>query len=239
MSGLDVAFVTAVVLVGATLQGSIGFGMGLVASPILILLEPRFVPGPILLSTMILTVLLTVRERHAIDFHGIQWAMIGRLGGTLVAGVILWWVPADRLVLLFGLFIISAVAMSLSGLRFPPVRPILLVAGALSGVLGTVASVGGPPMALVYQDAPGERIRSTMSGFFLLGTVVSLVTLWGVGRFGAVEIRLALVMLPSVLAGFVLSHWTTGYVDRGYVRPAVLGVAAGTGILAIIQSLLS
>lgn len=32
------------VLVGSTLQASVGFGMGLLASPILILLDSRFVP---------------------------------------------------------------------------------------------------------------------------------------------------------------------------------------------------
>ena len=209
--------------------------MGLIASPILILIDPRFVPGPILLSTTVLTVLLVYRERTAIDFHGIQWAMVGRLVGTVLASAILLVVSADQLVLLIGVFILSAVGMSLSGVRFDPIRPVLVVAGMLSGLLGTIASVGGPPMALVYQHAAGARIRSTMSGFFLLGTILSLGALWYVGRFGAYEIQLTLVMLPSVLTGFVLSKWTAVYVDRGYVRPAVLAVAAGAGLLVIIR----
>ena len=235
MSPGEILTVVLTVLFGATLQGSVGFGMGLLASPILILIDPRFVPGPILLSTTVLTVLLVYRERTAIDFHGIQWAMVGRLFGTVLASAILLVVSADQLVLLIGVFILSAVGMSLSGFRFDPIRPVLVVAGMLSGLLGTVASVGGPPMALVYQHAAGARIRSTMSGFFLLGTILSLGALWYVGRFGAYEIQLTLVMLPSVLTGFVLSKWTAVYVDRGYVRPAVLSVAAGAGLLVIIR----
>ena len=235
MSPGEILTVVLTVLFGATLQGSVGFGMGLLASPILILIDPRFVPGPILLSTTVLTVLLVYRERPAIDFHGIQWAMVGRLVGTVLASAILLVVSADQLVLLIGVFILSAVGMSLSGVRFDPIRPVLVVAGMLSGVLGTVASVGGPPMALVYQHAAGARIRSTMSGFFLLGTILSLGALWYVGRFDAYEIQLTLVMLPSVLTGFVLSKWTAVYVDRGYVRPAVLSVAAGAGLLVIIR----
>ena len=235
MSPGEILTVVLTVLFGATLQGSVGFGMGLLASPILILIDPRFVPGPILLSTTVLTVLLVYRERTAIDFHGIQWAMVGRLFGTVLASAILLVVSADQLVLLIGVFILSAVGMSLSGFRFDPIRPVLVVAGMLSGLLGTVASVGGPPMALVYQHAAGARIRSTMSGFFLLGTILSLGALWYVGRFDAYEIQLTLVMLPSVLTGFVLSKWTDVYVDRGYVRPAVLSVAAGAGLLVIIR----
>ena len=235
MSPGEILTVVLTVLFGATLQGSVGFGMGLLASPILILIDPGFVPGPILLSTTVLTVLLVYRERTAIDFHGIQWAMVGRLVGTVLASAILLVVSADQLVLLIGVFILSAVGMSLSGFRFDPIRPVLVVAGMLSGLLGTIASVGGPPMALVYQHAAGARIRSTMSGFFLLGTILSLGALWYVGRFGAYEIQLTLVMLPSVLTGFVLSKWTAVYVDRGYVRPAVLSVAAGAGLLVIIR----
>ena len=235
MSPGEILTVVLTVLFGATLQGSVGFGMGLLASPILILIDPRFVPGPILLSTTVLTVLLVYRERTAIDFHGIQWAMVGRLVGTVLASTILLVVSADQLVLLSGVFILSAVGMSLSGVRFDPIRPVLVVAGMLSGLLGTIASVGGPPMALVYQHAAGARIRSTMSGFFLLGTILSLGALWYVGRFDVYEIQLTLVMLPSVLTGFVLSKWTAVYVDRGYVRPAVLSVAAGAGLLVIIR----
>ncbi len=235
MSLGEILTVVLTVLFGATLQGSVGFGMGLLASPILILIDPRFVPGPILLSTTVLTVLLVYRERTAIDFHGIQWAMVGRLVGTLAASALLIIVSADQLVLLIGVFILSGVGMSLSGLRFDPIRPVLVVAGMLSGLLGTIASVGGPPMALVYQHAAGARIRSTMSGFFLLGTILSVGALWYVGRFGAYEIQLTLVMLPSVLVGFALSKWTAVYVDGGYVRPAVLSVAAGAGLLVIIR----
>ena len=235
MSPGEILTVVLTVLFGATLQGSVGFGMGLLASPILILIDPWFVPGPILLSTTVLTVLLVYRERTAIDFHGIQWAMVGRLFGTVLASAILLVVSADQLVLLIGVFILSAVGMSLSGFRFDPIRPVLVVAGMLSGLLGTVASGGGPPMALVYQQAAGARIRSTMSGFFLLGTILSLGALWYVGRFDAYEIQLTLVMLPSVVTGFVLSKWTAVYVDRGYVRPAVLSVAAGAGLLVIIR----
>ncbi|MYK89610.1 MAG: TSUP family transporter, partial [Acidobacteria bacterium] len=138
---------TVLTFVGSTLQGAIGFGMGLLAAPLLILLDPRFVPAPILACTLVLTLLMAYRERHAIDLRGIKWAMLGRVAGTVVAGGILAIVAADTLVLLFGILILAAVAMSVSGLRFAPTGRALVAAGVLSGVLGTVAAVGGPPLA--------------------------------------------------------------------------------------------
>ena len=238
VSWLEVALIGLIVLIGSTLQGSVGFGMGLLASPLLILIDPRFVPAPILLSTLVLVSLLAYRERHAIDLHGVGWAMVGRVGGTAAAGLVLVALPGDRLVLLFGILVLVAVGMSLSRWSPAPVRPVLVAAGLISGVLGTIASIGGPPMALVYQNERGARIRSTMSGFFVAGTILSLAALRGVGRFGLYEVRLALLMLPALLAGYVLSGWTAGIVDRGWTRRAVLGVAGASGAAIVIRQFL-
>ena len=105
---------------------------------------------------------------HAIDLRGIKWAMLGRVAGTIVAGGILAIVAADTLVLLFGVFILAAVAMSVSGLRFLPTGRALVAAGVLSGVLGTVAAVGGPPLALPLPGrlpAPASGARSRASSW--------------------------------------------------------------------------
>jgi uncharacterized membrane protein YfcA len=98
------------------------------------------------------------------------------------------------------------VLLSVSGWRIRLTIWALLGAGALSGFMGTIASVGGPPMALLYQDSSGERLRSTMSGFFIFGTLISLVGLMLAGRFGRAEFMASLAVVPGVLAGFGLSQ---------------------------------
>ncbi len=237
LTWFDVFTASALVFVGATLQGSIGFGMGLLAAPILILLDPRFVPAPLLACTLVLTLLMTYRERHAIDVRGLGWALVGRVAGTAAGGGILAFAATDTFVLLFGVFVLAAVAMSVSGQRFAPTRPALVTAGVVSGVIGTVAAVGGPPLALLYQDASGARIRGTISGFFVIGTIVSLAALWLVGRLGAGELRLALLLLPGMLAGLALSRRTARWVDRGWTRPAVLAVVALAGLVIVVRQI--
>ena len=212
--------------------------MGLLTSPILILIDPRFVPAPILLSSLALTTFLILRERHAIDVVGLRWAIAGRAAGTLAAGTVLAVLPADRITIVFGGLVLIGVAMSMSGLRLQPHRSTLVGAGMLSAVMGTIASIGGPPMALVYQHARGDRLRATMSSFFWIGTIMSLTALRLVGRFGADEVRLALVILPAMMLGFFTSRWTATLVDRGYTRPLVLSLAATAGLIVIVRQLL-
>ena len=238
LSPAEIAFATLIVFVGSTLQGSIGFGMGLLASPVLILIDERLVPAPILLSTLCLTTFLIWRERHAIDVRGLKWAVLGRIGGTILAGTVLAVLPTDRMALLFGVLILSGVAMTASGLRLQPIPSVMASAGALSGIMGTIASVGGPPMALIYQHSTGARIRATMSSFFWIGTILSLIALRVVGRFGVDEMRLTAIMLPGLFVGFFASGWTARFVDGGYFRLAVLTVAGLTGLLVIVRQLL-
>ena len=237
MSWFDILIASVTVLIGSTLQGSVGFGMGLLASPILMLIEPRFVPAPILLSTFCLTSFLAVREWDAIDVDGLRWAVVGRTGGTILAGFVLAVLPNDWMMMVLGLLVLFGVAMSMSGLKVKPTRLVLLWAGALSGVMGTIASIGGPPIALVYQDAPGARIRATMSCLVWVGTIMSLIVLWLVGRFGETELRLTFILLPGLFLGVFVSRWTAHVVDRGSTRAAVLSVAGLAGLVVVLRQL--
>ena len=235
MSLFDTLLVMLSGVVGFTLQGAVGFGMGILGSPILILIDTRLVPGPVLASSVVFTALLTVRERRAVDLNGLRWAVIGRAAGTIPAAALLAVLPSEQLSLLFGGIVLLGVAISISGLHVEP-RPVsLLAGGALSGLMGTIASIGSPPMALLYQHAPGPRVRGTLSSIFLIGALISLVALSLVGRFGRDELRLTLALLPGVLFGFVASRRIASRLDRGYTRRAVLTIAAAAGLIVVVR----
>jgi uncharacterized membrane protein YfcA len=228
----------AVMTVGSALQGSVGFGSALVAAPILVLIDPSLVPGPLLFCALVLTILMAYRERQAMDVSGLKWGILGRLPGTFAALVVLTNVPEKGMMLTLGALVLFAVALSASGLHVSPTMWTLVSAGALSGFMGTTSSIGGPPLALLYQNAPGARLRSTLSGYFALGTIISLLALAAVGRFGRDEFWSALALLPGVLIGFTLSARTRQLLDRGYTRAAVLTISAVSGTGVILRALL-
>lgn len=238
MSALDLVLAGAVVFCGAVLQGSIGFGLGLMAAPLLVLVEPRLVPAPLLLASGVLTVLLTHRERHAIITDDLKWSLGGRVLGTLPALAVLTVVPGERLGLAFGALVLLGVGLSASGWHLPPSPRVLLGAGALSGFMATIAAIGGPPMALVYQRESGPRIRATLSAYFVVGVAISLAGLAWVGRFGLAETALAGALIPAILAGFWVSRHTARRLDRGSLRPAVLIVSAASAAAVIVKHLI-
>ncbi len=226
-----------VVTVGSIVQGSVGFGLGLLGAPLLLLIEPRLVPGPMLVTSLVLTLMLAHREHESIRWRDLGYSLPGRVAGTIAAALVLHALPAAHLELALGILVVVSVGLSASGMHLAPGPRTLFGAGTLAGFMGTTTSVGGPPMALVYQHQDGPSIRATLSAFFVAGVVISIVALAAVGRFGREELRLSLVLLPGVPLGYLLSHRTRRYLDAGWTRPAILAVSFAAGALVIVRSL--
>ncbi len=218
--------VIALVAIGSCIQASLGFGLGLIAAPLLFLVHPPLIPGPLMASSVALTLVIALREREAIDFRGLGFAFAGRIAGTLAAALVWIALPSGNFDFVFAGLVLLGVALSLSRLRVDPNPLTASVAGALSGFMGTLSSIGGPPMALLYQRASGPRIRGTLSAHFVIGAAVSLAALIAVGRYGRAEIALSIWLIPPVLAGYALSRWVRASVDRAGARPYVLGLSA-------------
>lgn len=235
MSPLQLAAAWATVVLGCAIQGSIGFGLGPVATPLLLLIEPRLVPGPILFLSMTLSMLVVLREREAIHFSGIAWGIAGRLPGTLLGAAAVASLPARMLTLMLAGLILLAVPMSVSRVHLRETNWTLFFIGALSGFMGTTASIGGPPIALVYQRSPGPRLRSTLAGYFVIGVAMSMVALAVVGRFGRSELLFAVTLVPAVLLGFAISSRLTGWIDRGRTRTVVLAVSVIAAVAVIVR----
>jgi uncharacterized membrane protein YfcA len=93
-------------------------------------------------------------------------------------------------------------------------------------------------MAMVYQEDKGDLVRGTLSVFFAAGVILSLAGLAVVGRVGSWELAHALILIPGVIVGFIISHRTARLLDRGYTRAAILGVSAFSGIVVILREVL-
>ena len=229
------AATTAVIAAGALLQGTIGFGLALLAAPLLYLIDPRLVPGPLMVSSLVLTLLMARREWHAVQGRDLGWSLTGRVAGTMAAVAVLSVISAEGMDLLFGGLVLAAVGLTAVGVTLRPTPGMLVTAGAASGFMGTMTSIGGPPIALVYQHEAAARVRGTLSAFFVVGVVISIAALALVGRFGMLEVRLGGLLLPGTLLGFWLSQHTTPRLDDRHIRPALLAVSAGAALLVMFR----
>jgi len=223
--------------IGSILQGSIGFGLAVVAAPILLLMDPIFVPGPLLLAATLLVVLIAWRDRRDVILGDVALGTVGRILGTLPAAYAISTLPVSVYEMLFAALILFAVALSISGWHIRPTPRSIILAAILSGFTGTLCSVGGPPMALVYQHEKGPRVRGTMSAIFINGTIISLIGLWRAKRFGLPELIIGLSLMPAIVVGFAISRRVTGYLDRAHLRPMILAVSALSAVAILVRAL--
>jgi uncharacterized protein len=226
-----------VVAGGACLQGTIGFGLGVLATPIIALVEPGFLPGPLILVAGLLTLFVLWREHDQVDLGGAGWALAGRVPGTLLGALAVASLPAQPLLIMIALLILAAVVLSVAGQAMARTTPTLLLAGALSGFMATAASIGGPPIALAYQDVSGPVLRATLSAYFLVGSALSLGSLALFGQFGRAQLVAGLLLVPFMLVGAVLSPLVTRHLDQSRLRAAVLTVSGLSAVALLIREL--
>ncbi|HEY6423204.1 MAG TPA: sulfite exporter TauE/SafE family protein [Pseudonocardiaceae bacterium] len=225
-----------VVALGTLVQGAVGYGMALVAAPLLALIDPALVPVPLILLTTGQSVLAVARDGRHADWRGIGWAMLGRLPGTGLGVLAVVALSRRVFALVIALCVLACVVLSLLAWRPRPRPGSLLLAGVASGAGGTAASIGGPPIALLYQDEPGPRIRGTIGGYFVLGSVTSIAALAAAGQVTSESLTSAAVLTPFLLVGFALSGPARRVLDNGWTRWAVLAVATASAALLIVSA---
>ena len=94
---IDALLAVAVMTAASCLQGAVGFGGNLVASPLLLLVAEQYVPGPVILASAALNVLMTRREGTGSVDPRIRMAIVGQVAGALCAGEALVCGAASRL----------------------------------------------------------------------------------------------------------------------------------------------
>lgn len=232
------ALIAVALLAGAVVQGVVGLGLGLVAAPVVTLVDPALMPGGLLMLGAVLPLVTLVREHEDIDWHGLGWSLPARLVGTGV-GAALVVLVSDRL-LSIGVAVMVLVAVTLTAreVRVSINRASLSVAGFVSGVTGTATSIGGPPFALLYQHRPAHEARATMAVFFVMGAGLSLAGLAISGELTQRELALAVFMVPALVAGVVIAVPLRRRINAAHFRNGVLVVSAVSSLVLLARALL-
>lgn len=225
------------VALGALAQGAVGFGANLLAVPVLAAIAPAALPGTMILLPLPLQLEMIGREHDGIVWSDVGWLTLGRLPGVLIGTWIVTVVALDQLSVLTGTVVLLGVAVSLVAATIPFTRTSKLTVGLVSGTVGTATSIGGPPLALLYQHRPGAVLRPTLAACFLVGTAQSLIALSLAGVMAWSQLRLAVALLPALLVGLVLSRVVARRIDGPRLRPVVLALAAAAACVAVARGI--
>lgn len=231
-----VALLATTLLVGAAVQGLVGLGVGMVSAPVVTLLEPSLVPGMLLFMGLATPLVTLLHEHHDIDWRGLSWSLPMRIPGTLIGLFLVATVSERSLGLTVAIVVLLGVLLTVRSVELPINRITLVSAGVISGVTATATSIGGPPIAVLYQHQRPSRIRSTLAIYFAGGAVFSLVGLAAAGQLSVADVGIAALMLPSLVVGVLIARALRGRMPAGSIRAGVLIVCAASAVLLLVRS---
>ncbi|MCZ2860401.1 sulfite exporter TauE/SafE family protein [Blastococcus sp. VKM Ac-2987] len=225
------------VLVASIVQTATGMGFGLLAGPLVLLVQPALVPGPLLVGTLASLLPVLWRERAALEFAAMRGAMLASVPGV-VAGLGLVQVIDGRVLgITVGVVVLAACGAALAGIRLPGGRGALTVAGFTSGALSTVAATPGPPLVLTYRAPTPAAQRANLSLFFVGTTVLSLAVLVAGGELSGTGLGSGAVLVPFVLLGYAAAGPLRRRLALPAMRRAALVLCVVSGAALLVRSL--
>lgn len=236
MTILEFAAATLAVVLGSVVQVASGVGGGFVIVPFLALLDPNLIPAPLIFASLSLSGLMAMREWPAVIWTYVPITLIGMIPGAVLGAYVLSSVSFTNLGIVFGTVILIGIVLTATGLHLPLTRMTAMLSGALSGVMGTTSGIGAPPLALLYQNEPGPRVRATLAVIYTGATLLMLCILFGFGQFSMSKAYAGVQLMPGFVLGYWIAHRFTTHVDSGWTKIAVLAVSGTAAIALILRS---
>ncbi|PVZ70364.1 sulfite exporter TauE/SafE family protein [Pelagibaculum spongiae] len=214
----------AIMLAAATLHGVIGFGQAVLAAPLLFLLNPEFIPAPILICGIVMSLMNSWRYRSELQLPALANTWAGYLPGSLMGGWML--AIADQQIMSWLLVGVVGIALlvSMTRITIPFNRYTLSAFSVSAGVMGTVSSISGPPLALVWQHQPVNSIRGNLGATFASCNLIALMVLAWHDKLNLHLITLGLSLAPAAILGNWLGSKLAPHVSHHHMRMAMLAV---------------
>jgi len=225
------------IFLGSFVQTAIGFGLAIVAAPLLFLISPDYVPAPICLVALFISILNALKHRDSVEIGGLKMALIGRVPGSIAGGVLLVMVSTDLLALWLGALVLFAVIVSLLPFRIEPTPARMTIAGFFSGFFGTSSGIGGPPMALLLQHQEANQLRGNLSAFFVFSSMISLIIQMPAGFLTMHHVWITVPLIPAAWLGYKLARLTTQTLPKEKIRIGALLLCSISGATAVWQGL--
>ena len=233
MSGLEVLVVVLAMVAGAVAQASSGFGITLISAPVLVAVEPAFLPLPMMIGGMTVGLRHLVRERSGIEWSYLSRCLVGMPIGVALGHLATGTLSESGLKVAVGVLIVLAVVLVAVGWAPQSGRWTAPVCGLLVAFGTRVAALPGPPFVILHHDRPPSMIRPNLSALNLVNLVVIVTIMATAGQVTAADLGRGALVAGSAAIGLVVAPPVRRWVDRRWFRPLVL-VLAGLGGLAVV-----
>jgi len=232
-----------VIFIATLFRSAFGFGESLVAVPLLVLWIPlnEAVPLSVLMSITVAGVIV-VQDWKKIHFRSAGGLILYTLIGIPIGLVVL--VSFDERIVkaLLGVIIVIFSVYLLMGKQLKELKTDkfawLFGCGLLAGILGGAYGLNGPPLVIygAKRRWSAQHFRATLQGYFLIASIVGMISYWFAGLLVPAVMHYYLwslpVLLPAVFIGRMINHRLHTETFFKYVYFALFGI----GVFLLIKA---
>jgi len=222
-------------------QGIVGFGHGLIASPLsLTFLDKNTVLTSVMIIGTFLNLFLMLKISEPLDkkifFPLFTGSLIGMPFGILVLKLM----PINTMRIVVGsLSIFFTFFIVFAKIKIHKISYITPIIGLICGVLQTSTGMPGPPVVILLSgsDVPKHSMRKILVSFFLYMTIITL-PLFFISRIMTMQgIIYGICAIPFIFIAGFLGNKVANIIPHRLYKALTLITVCATGVFAIYSGL--
>ena len=236
----NIILLSLIIFTASVIRGFTGFGLALVAVPLLQFLMPVTDTAVfIAMINFIFSVLYYRRSKREISNQPLGAMALWTGAGVAAGTVILKFINPAFIQLGWGIIIIFIVYALYRGVDFHirSDKTALTLSGLLGGMLSGATGITGPPVAVILSSmkTPKEKFNAVISVFILFAVSYALVFYLITGLIREETLLLALCSVPSLIAGLYTGDRLVARISQNTFTSIVYVVLVIMGLITLFK----
>ena len=233
------------VMAGGLVKGTIGFGMPMVALPLIAFAVPVTTAMILLCAPIFLTNFLQIKFKQGISSYRFLPMFLFLVVGLIIGARLILEINLNTITQIIAILIIFAAVINCFGFKInnninkKKERIITSFIGFGSGILGGLSTVYGPPMLayLVAVDLPKEKFVRTVSTMYFIGSFPLYGSLIYYGFATKQDLIMSLLLIIPALIAQQIGTKIRDKINQKQFRNCILVTLVILGIMLFAKTI--
>ncbi len=232
------------VLAGGLIKGTLGFGMPMVALPIIAFTIPATTAMILLCAPIFLTNFLQIKFREGISSYRFLSMFLFLVFGLIIGARLILEINLNTITQIIALSIIFAALVNCFGFKITNINDthekiITSIIGFGSGILGGLSTFYGPPMLayIVAVDLPKEKFVRTVSTMYFIGSFPLYGSLIYYGFASKEDLLFSIFLIVPAFLGQQIGTRIRDKINQKQFRKSILITLIILGISLFLKTI--
>ena len=233
------------VMAGGLIKGTIGFGMPMVALPLIAFAVPVTTAMILLCAPIFLTNFLQIKFKQGISSYRFLPMFLFLVVGLIIGARLILEINLNTITQIIAILIIFAAVINCFGFKInnninkKNEKIITSFIGFGSGILGGLSTVYGPPMLayLVAVDLPKEKFVRTVSTMYFIGSFPLYGSLIYYGFATKQDLIMSLLLIIPALIAQQIGTKIRDKINQKQFRNCILVTLVILGIMLFVKTI--